>query len=109
MPFITRLCLTMLTCQSNVLITDKCLSMEPAIIDIKMNSVGIINSILSAQVLRYCVCMYLISYFDQCCDGMLFFFMLSEFDTNSIMYFIKRRVKRDTNLTKETILMINAC
>ena len=49
--------------------------MEPAIIDIKMNSVGIINSILSAQVLRYCVCMYLISYFDQCCDGMLFFFM----------------------------------
>ena len=85
--------------------------MEPAIIDIKMNSVGIINSILSAQVLRYCVCMYLISYFDQCCDGMLFFFMPSEFDTNSITYFMKRRVKRDTNLTKskETLLMMNAC
>ena len=85
--------------------------MEPAIIDIKMNSVGIINSILSAQVLCYCACVYLISYLDQCCDGMLFFFMASEFDTNSITYFMKRRVKRDTNLTKfkETFFTINAC
>ena len=85
--------------------------MEPAITDIKMNSVGIINSILSAQVPRYCVFMYLTSYFDQCCDGMLFFFMPSEFDTNSITYFMKRRVKRDTDLIKfkETFLMKNAC
>ena len=86
--------------------------MEPAIIDIQMNSVGIINSILSAQVLRYCVfaCIsfrILINAVMECCS----FFMPSEFDTNSITYFMKRRVKRDTNLTKfkETFFTINAC